>query len=163
MNLLFLTLPAIAFVVFVWLLFRNAERIRVAFVAALVAVLSAAAAALLLQMVDSPGRWKAHTQIAWVGIEPVSGQSLTLGSSAVAPVPGWPGDHDSPTITFTSHANGQIALESSGGGGFALDSKGNVLYGTSLDQDRLVTDSDGDSYTLSVRKRWLSRRWQIRV
>jgi len=162
MNLLFLTLPALAFVAVVWLLFKTPDRIRVALVGGLVAVLSAAAAVLLLRMVDSPGRWKAHTQIAWVGIEPASGRSLTLGSAAGA-VPGWPGGHESPTLTFTSPANGQIALQSFGGGGFVLDSKGNVLYGSSLDKDRLVTDSDGDSYTLSVTKHWFSRRWQIRV
>ncbi len=163
MNLLFLTLPAVAFVAVAWLFFRNPDRIRVAFVGGLVAALSAAAGALLLRMVQSPGRWKAHTQIAWVGIEPTSGQALTLGSPWAGPVPGWPGNHESPTVTFNSRANGKIALQSFGGGGFLLDAKENVLYGTSLDQDRNITDSEGDSYTLSVRKRWFSRHWQIRV
>ncbi len=55
-------------------------------------------------------------------------------------------------------------MQSYGGGGFVLDSKDNVVYGTSLDQDRNVTDHDGDSYTLSVRKRgWILRKWQINV
>jgi hypothetical protein len=88
MNLLFLTLPAVVFVAFAWLFFRNPDRIRITFVCLLVAVLSAVSALLLLRMVDNPGRWKNHTQIAWVGIEPTSGQSLTLGSPSVGAVPG---------------------------------------------------------------------------
>lgn len=164
MNLLFLTLPAVVFVASAWLLFRNPERIRMAFVCLLVAALSAVSALLLLRMVDQPGRWKDHTQIAWVGIAPVGGNSLTLGSPSAGAVPGWPGNHISPTINFTTGAGGQINLQSYGGGGFVLDSKDNVLYGTSLDQDRNVTDHDGDSYTLSVRKRgWILRKWQIDV
>jgi hypothetical protein len=115
-------------------------------------------------MVDTPGRWKDHTQIAWVGIAPVGGNSLTLGSPSAGAVPGWPGNHISPTINFTSGPGGQITLQSYGGGGFVLDNKDNVLYGTSLDQDRNVTDHDGDSYTLSVRKRgWILSKWQIDV
>jgi hypothetical protein len=164
MNLLFLTLPAVVFVAMVWLLFYNSDRIRMAFVCLLVAVLSAVSALLLLRMVDTPGRWKDHTQIAWVGIAPVGGNSLTLGSPSAGAVPGWPGNHISPTINFTSGPGGQITFESYGGGGFVLDNKDNVLYGTSLDQDRNVTDHDGDSYTLSVRKRgWIVRKWQIDV
>jgi hypothetical protein len=70
----------------------------------------------------------------------------------------------SPTIEFTSRAGGQIALQCYGGGGFVLDDKGSVLYGVSLDQDRNVTDSDRDSYTLSVRKRgWILKKWQIGI
>jgi len=164
MNLLFLTLPAVVFVALAWLLFHNSDRIRMAFVCLLVAALSAASALLLLRMVDSPGRWKDHTQIAWVGIAPVGGNSLTLGSPSAGAVPGWPGNHFSPTVNFTSGPGGQIALQSYGGGGFVLDNKDNVLYGTSLDQDRDVTDHDGDSYTLSVRKHgWIVRKWQIDV
>src|SRR5580658_911899 len=146
MNLLFLTLPAVAFVAFAWLFFHNPDRIRITFVCLLVAVLSAVSALLLLRMVGRPGRWKDHTQIAWVGIEPTSGQSLTLGSPSAGAVPGWPGNHTSPTVNFTFHAGGQIALQSYGGGGFVLDDKGNVLYGASVDQGRNVTDGDGDSY-----------------
>jgi cell division protein FtsI/penicillin-binding protein 2 len=164
MNLLFLTLPAVVFVALAWLFLRDPDRIRMAFVCLLVAVLSAVSALLLLRMVDSPGRWKDHTQIAWVGIAPVSGNSLTLGSPSVGAVPGWPGNHIAPTINFTSDPGGQITLQSYGGGGFVLDNKNNVVYGTSLDQDRNVTDHDGDSYTLSVRKRgWIVRKWQIGV
>src|SRR5580692_7175980 len=121
MNLLFLTLPAVVFVALVCLL---------------VAALSAVSALLLLRMVDSPGRWKDHTQIAWVGIAPVSGNSLTLGSPVAGAVPGWPGNHIAPTINFTVGPGGQITLRSYGGGGFVLDNKDNVLYGTSLDQDQ---------------------------
>src|SRR5580698_6831421 len=164
MNLLFLTLPAVVFVALAWLFLGNPDRIRMAFVCLLVAALSAVSALLLLRMVDSPGRWKDHTQIAWVGIAPVAGNTLTLGSPSAGAVPGWPGNHISPTINFTSGPNGQIALQSYGGGGFVLDSRDNVLYGTSLDQDRNVTDHDGDSYTLSVKKRgWIVRQWQIGV
>src|SRR5580692_3345323 len=136
MNLLFLTLPAVMFVALAWLLFHNSDRIRMAFVCLLVAALSAASALLLLRMVDSPGRWKDHTQIAWVGIAPVSGNSLTLGSPSAGAVPGWPGNHIAPTINFTVGPGGQITLRSYGGGGFVLDNKDNVLYGTSLDQDQ---------------------------
>ncbi|MGD1063710.1 MAG: hypothetical protein ABR860_10660 [Terracidiphilus sp.] len=164
MNLLFLTLPAVVFVALAWLLFQNSERIRMVFVCLLVAVLSAVSALLLLRMVDNPGRWKDHTQIAWVGIAPVGGNSLTLGSPSAGAVPGWPGNHIAPTINFTSGPGGQITLQSYGGGGFVLDSKDNVLYGASLDQNQNVTDHDGDSYTLSVRKRgWILRKWQIGV
>ena len=164
MNLLFLTLPAVVFVALAWLLLRNPERIRMAFVCLLVAALSAVSALLLLRMVDQPGRWKDHTQIAWVGIAPVSGKSLTLGSPSAGAVPGWPGNHISPTINFTAGPGGQITLQSYGGGGFVLDNKGSVIYGTSLDQDRNVTDHDGDSYTLSVRKRrWALGKWQVNV
>jgi hypothetical protein len=164
MNLLFLTLPAVVFVALVWLLFRNSDRIRMAFVCLLVAVLSAVSGLLLLRMIDNPGRWKDHTQIAWVGIAPVSGNSLTLGSPSAGAVPGWPDNRISPTINFTAGPSGQITFESDGGGGFVLDNKDNVLYGTSLDQDRNVTDHDGDSYTLSVRKRgWILGKWQIGV
>jgi len=164
MNLLFLTLPAVAFVALALLLFRNSDRIRMAFVCMLVAALSAVSALLLLRMVDDPGRWKDHTQIAWVGVAPVGGNSLTLGSPSAGAVPGWPGNHSSPTIKFISGPGGQLTLQGYGGGGFVLDSKDNVLYGTSLDQDGKVTDHDGDSYTLSVRKHgWIVRKWQINV
>ena len=164
MNLLFLTLPAVVFVALAWLLLRNPERIRMAFVCLLVAVLSAVTALLLLRMVDNPGRWKDHTQIAWVSIAPVRGNSLTLGSPSAGAVPGWPGNHISPTINFTAGPGGQMTLKSYGGGGFVLDNKDNVLYGISLDQDRNVADHDGDSYTLSVRKRgWILSKWRIGV
>jgi hypothetical protein len=164
MNLLFLALPAVVFVALAWLLLGNPDRVRIGFVCLLVAALSAASALLLLRMVDTPGRWKDHTQIAWVGIAPVSGNSLTLGSPSAGAVPGWPGNRIAPTINFTSGAGGQIKLQSYGGGGFVLDSKDNVVYGASLDQDRSVTDHDGDSYTLSVTKRgWIVRQWQIGV
>ena len=164
MNLLFLTLPAIVFVALAWLLFQNSDRIRMAFVCLLVAALSAVSALLLLRMVDNPGRWKDHTQIAWVGIAPVGGNSLTLGSPSAGAVPGWPGNHISPTINFTAGPGGQITLQSYGGGGFVLDNKDNVLYGASLDQDQNVTDHDGGSYTLSVRKRgWILRKWRVGV
>ena len=67
-------------------------------------------------------------------------------------------------MSFTAAPNGQITLQSSGGGGFVLDSKDNVLYGTSLDQDQVVADLDGDSYTLSVKKRgWILEQWRIGV
>ena len=164
MNLFFLTLPAVVFVAMAWLLFHNSDRIRMALVCLLVAVLSAVSALLLLRMVDQPGRWKDHTQIAWVGIAPVRGNSLTLGSPSAGAVPGWPGNHISPTINFTSGPSGQITLRSYGGGGFVLDSKDKVLYGTGLDQDQNVTDHDGNSYTLSVRKHgWILSKWQIGV
>ena len=164
MNLLFLTVPALIFVVFAWLLFRSPDRIRMAFVCLLVAVLSAMAGLLLLRMVDHPGRWTDHTQIAWVGIAPASDNYLTLGSASGGAVPAWPGNHLSPTVSVSSGPDSQMKLQSYGGGGFLLDSKGRVLYGTSLDQDQMVTDHDGDSYTLSVKKRgWITRKWRISV
>jgi hypothetical protein len=164
MNLLFLTFPALVFVAFAWLAFRNPDRIRVAFVCLLVAVLSAVSALLLLRMVDNPGRWIDHTQIAWVGVAPPDGNSLTLGSPSAGAVPAWPGDHLSPTVNFIAAPNGQMMLQSSGGGGFVLDSNDNVLYGTSLDQDQVVTDQGGDSYTLSVKKLgWPLKKWRIDV
>ena len=86
MNLLFLTFPALVFVAFAWLAFRNPDRIRVAFVCLMVAVLSGVSALLLLRMVDNPGRWIDHTQIAWVGVAPADGNSLTLGSPSVGAV-----------------------------------------------------------------------------
>jgi hypothetical protein len=164
MNLLFLTFPALVFVALAWLAFRNPDRIRMAFVCLLVAVLSAVSALLLLRMVDNPGRWIDHTQIAWVGVAPPDGNSLTLGSPSAGAVPPGPADHLSPTVNFIAAPNGQMMLQSSGGGGFVLDSKDNVLYGTSLDQDQVVTDQDGDSYTLSVKKLgWPLKKWQIDV
>src|ERR1700690_1811650 len=114
MNLLFLTLPAVVFVAIAWLFFRNPDGIRIKFVCLLVALLSAVSALLLLRMVDHPGRWKDHTQIAWVGIEPIGGQSLTLGSPSAGAVPGWPGNHMSPTVSFNFRSDGQIALQSYG-------------------------------------------------
>jgi cell division protein FtsI/penicillin-binding protein 2 len=164
MNLLFLAFPALVFVAFAWLAFRNPDRIRMAFVCLLIAVLSAVSALLLLRMVDNPGRWIDHTQIAWVGVAPVDGNSLMMGSPSAGAAPAWPGDHLSPTVNFIAAPNGQMMLQSSGGGGFVLDSKENVLYGTSLDQDQVVTDQDGDSYTLSVKKRgWPLKKWRIDV
>jgi cell division protein FtsI/penicillin-binding protein 2 len=164
MNLLFLTFPALVFVAIPWLAIRNPDRIRMAFVCLMVAVLSAASALLLLRMVDSTGRWIDHAQIAWVGVAPAEGNSLTLGSPSAGAVPAWPGDHLSPTVKFTVAPNGQMNLESSGGGGFVLDSNENVLYGTSLDHDQVVSDRDGDSYTLSVKKRgWPMKKWRIDV
>ena len=164
MNLLFLTIPALVFVVFAWLLVRNPDRIRMGFACLPVAVLSALSTLLLLRMIDHPGRWINHTQISWVGIAPASGNSITLGSPPVGAVPAWPGNRLSPTVNITSGPDGRMTLGSYGGGGFVLDSKGNVLYGASLDQDQAVTDHDGDSYTLSVKKRgWFFRKWQIGV
>jgi hypothetical protein len=164
MNLLFLVSCSCLCCICLAGSFRNPDRIRMAFVCLLVAVLSAVSALLLLRMVDNPGRWIDHTQIAWVGVAPVDGNSLTLGSPSAGAVPAWPGDHLSPTVNFIAASNGQMMLQSSGGGGFVLDSKDNVLYGTSLDQDQVVTDQDGDSYTLSVKKRgWPLKKWHIDV
>ena len=164
MNLLLVITPALVFVAFAWLLIRDPDRIRMGFVCLLVAVLSGGSALLLLRMIDHPGRWINHTQIAWVGVAPGSSNSITLGSPSTGAIPAWPGNHLSPTVNITSGPGGQMTLQSYGGGGFVLDSKGNVLYGARLDQDQIVTDHDGDSYTLSVKKSgWIFRKWRIGV
>jgi cell division protein FtsW (lipid II flippase) len=95
-----------------------------------------AAAALLASigvyaLSSAPERWRARTEIAWLGVDaPAPGAAVRLGGDPDGVTIGWPGGHAWPEVRLTSRAGG-ARLETLGGIGL-LEADGKPVNGDPL-------------------------------